>query len=148
MNYEINKETLAIIPIEETKSKVVELNSEYIVNTTPYKIMENSCMYFGSSIKGRLDGSKGILGSVYKPPILVEESRNIVFFPTMSPQLANNCWISLNNIKDYKNDGFSTIINFDNNKQIKLDIPFLSIENQILRATRLQSIYRKRKNCE
>ena len=34
---------------------------------------EFSCKYFGSSFEGRILGSKNILGSVYKAPIIVEE---------------------------------------------------------------------------
>ena len=64
MNYEINNETLAIIPIDENKTKILEVNNEYIIEKSPYKIMENSCSYFGSSLQGRLAGSKNMLGSI------------------------------------------------------------------------------------
>lgn len=148
MIYEINPETLAILPISETKSKVVELNNEYLVDFSPYEIMEHSCNYFGSSLQGRFEGSKNMLGSIYKAPILVEDSRNLIFFPTMSPTLENNSWISLNNIKEYTQEDLKTYIYFDNNKKIEIDIPYLSVENQVLRASRLNSIYNKRKNYE
>ncbi len=148
MNYEINNETLAILPINENQSKIIELNNEYIIDSSPYQVMEHSCNYFGSSLQGRCEGTKSMLGSIYKAPILVEDSRNIVFFPTMSPNLQNNSWISLNNIKSYEQEDFKTYIYFDNNKKIEVDVPYLSIENQILRASRLNSIYNKRKNYE
>lgn len=146
MSYEINPETLAIIPLSETKSKIIEKHDEYVIDSTPYSVMEYSCEYFGSSLKGRLEGTKNMLGSIYKSPIIVEESRDIIFFPTISPNLPDNCWISLNNIKSIEKTNKSTIIVFENNKQIELDVPYLSLENQILRATRLESIYNKRKN--
>lgn len=145
MNYEINYETLAILPISATKSKVIEANCEYTIPYSTYDIMENSCTYFGSTLEGRLKGSKNILGSVYKAPIMVEESRDIIFFPTMSPSLPENSWISLNNIINYKQGKKNTVIYFKNNKKLEIDVPFLSIENQVLRSTRLESVYRKRK---
>lgn len=148
MKYEINSETLAILPVDNAKSKVIEKNNEYEIDYTPYKVMEHSCNYFGSSLQGRLEGTKSILGSIYKPPVLVEESKDIIFFPTMSPNLEKNSWISLNNIREIANEDYKTIIYFDNGKKVELDIPYLSIENQVLRATRLSSIYNKRKNKE
>ena len=42
MNYEINEGTLAILPKEE-KSKVLEDSKEYVINNTPYEIMDYSC---------------------------------------------------------------------------------------------------------
>lgn len=148
MKYEINSETLAILPIDHRKSKIIEKNNEYEIDYSPYKVMEHSCSYFGSSLQGRLEGSKNILGSIYKAPVVVEESRNIVFFPTMSPTLEENSWISLNNIQKYETKGYKTVIYFDNDKKIEIDVPLLSIENQVLRATRLSLIHNKRKNIE
>lgn len=146
MDYEINDETLAILPISSEKCKVIEKENEYVIDVSPYQVMEHSCEYFGSSLQGRFNGSKNMLGSIYKSPVVVEESRDIIFFPTMSPFLEENSWISLKNIIKYEKTKFSTIIYFDNNKKIELNVPYLTVENQILRATRLWSIYNQRKN--
>ena len=146
VNYEINKDTLAILPINNDKSFIIEKNNEYIVDSKPYEVMEHSCEYFGSSLDGRLRGSKNMLGTIYKAPILVEETRNIIFFPTVSPLLVNNVWISSNNIEKYEKLGEKTKIYFKDGKDIIVDIPYLSFENQILRSSRLESIIRNRKN--
>lgn len=45
-NYEINKETLAIIPIEEEISKVIEEEREFIINASVMKIIDDSCKFF------------------------------------------------------------------------------------------------------
>ena len=148
MNYEINRDTLAILPIEHDKSRVVEKHNEYIVDLSPYQVMEHSCEYFGSSLNGRLSASKSMLGSIYKAPVLVEESRNIIFFPTSSPLLSGNVWISLNNIEKYEKVCEQTKIIFKDGKEVLVDIPYSSIENQILRSARLESIVRNRKNIE
>ena len=47
--YEINAQTLAIIPIGEEKSKVIEVNGDFIINASPIKIVDDSCKFFGSS---------------------------------------------------------------------------------------------------
>lgn len=144
--YEINEGTLAILPNEVGYSKVLEEDNEYVIEEKPYKIMDFSCQYFGSSYQGREQGSQNVLGtSRYKVPVIVEESRNIIFFPTISPASSDCSWISLGQIQKYEKVGQSTKIIFKNNKEILIPISYRSIENQILRATRLESIMRSRK---
>lgn len=145
-DYEINEETFAIMPDDVWSSMVLEDDFKYEVNKTPLEILDYSCKYFGSSYPGRKDGSKDILNSSYKLPILVEDTRNIIFFPTSSP-LDDSCtWISLGNIKDYRKVGKSkTEILFKNNKVMTVDVSYYSFNNQVMRASRLESIIRNRK---
>lgn len=143
--YEICKETLAIIPIENYKSKVIERDREFIVDKTPMEIIESSCQYFGSSFLGRLRGTKNLTGITHKSPIIIEETNEIIFFPTSSPRLYECCWISLNNISEYYKNSDNSVILFDTGYKLSLDISYGSLDNQILRATRLESVLRKRK---
>ena len=139
-------QTLAIMPDDVWSSMVLEDDFKYEVNKTPLEILDYSCKYFGSSYPGRKDGSKDILNSSYKLPILVEDTRNIIFFPTSSP-LDDSCtWISLGNIKDYRKVGKNkTEILFKNNKVMTVDVSYYSFNNQVMRASRLESIIRNRK---
>lgn len=145
LNYEINNDTLAIIPLGEGKSKVIESTCELIINRTPMEIIEDSCLYFGSSYDGRHCATKYLLGISYKSPIVVEETKNIIFFPTNSPRQYDCCWISLRNIIDYKRNNKNSIIYFENGKNVQVNISYGSLDNQILRATRLESIIRNKK---
>lgn len=147
MNYEISKGTLAIVPNKKNNSLVYEDDNRYIVNQTPFSIMEESCKYFGSTYEGRKIGAKEILGAEYKVPIVVEDSDNLIVFPTTSP-LADDCvWISLKRIKNIeKIDSNNTKIIFDNNKEIIVPCSYRTIENQISRASRLDLILRNHKN--
>ncbi len=146
MKYEISKGTLAIVPNDE-KSIIYEDEERFIIEETPYEIMESSCKYFGSTYEGRKIGAKEILGAEYKVPIVVEDSNNIVVFPTTSPYSEDCMWISLNRIRKYlKVDTYHTKIIFDNNIEIIVPCSYRSIENQISRASRLDLILRKRKN--
>ncbi len=145
-DYEINDETLAIMPDDIWSSMVLEDDCKYEVTKTPLEILDYSCKYFGSSYPGRKDGSKEILNSSYKLPILVEDTRNIIFFPTSSPLDEGCSWISLSNIKDYRKVGNNkTEILFKNNKKITVDVSYYSFNNQVMRASRLESIIRNRK---
>ena len=143
-DYEINEQTLAIVPWDE-KSKVYEKNNNFLVDCNVRTIMEKSCEYFGSTLEGRQRGTTSLIGVRHKTPIIIEESKEIIFFPTSSPK-SNNCsWISLNNLEGYKEDNNKIKLRFSNKKEIKMDISYGIIDNQVLRATRLESILRKRK---
>ena len=147
MNYEISKGTLAIVPNKKDGSLVYEDADRYLINQTPYEIMESSCLYFGSSYEGRKQGAKNILGAEYKVPIIVDDSDNIIVFPTTSPLSQDCVWLSLRHLKSFERiDANNTKIIFDNNKQLIVPVSYRSIENQISRASRLDYVIRSRKN--
>lgn len=142
MNYEINEETMIISPINDEKCRVLESDAEYVVNGTPLNVIERSCEYFGSSFVGRQTGAIKLIGAEYKIPILIEETRNIVFFPTTSPNNSDCTWISLNNIKKYEktSDKRYTKVIFKNGDEVEISISYGSFNNQILRASRLKTV--------
>ena len=146
-NYEISKETLAVIPIGNKKSKVIEKDNTYIIDENPNKIMDDSCKYYGSSIGGRQQGTQNLTGISYKAPIIVQEEGSIIFFPTSSPRLKKCCWVSLNNIDSYYYDfeKKTCVIIFDNKSRIEFDMSYCILNNQILKSHRLESIVNKRK---
>ena len=145
MNYEINYDTQLILPIDEFKSKVIEHDSEYIVNNSVQEILEHSCEYFGSSFEGRKDGTRKMLGITHKSPIIVEESRKMIFFPTTSPEREDCIWINLEKIeKYYKLENNRSAILFKNGDILEFDLSYGSLSNQILRATRLKFVLDER----
>ena len=83
-----------------------------------------------------------------KSPSIIEESREIIFFPTSSPRFDNCSWISLNHIEEYNKDKKNPTIQFSNGEVLPVEISFGSLENQILRSIKLCSILRKRKQSE
>ena len=145
--YEFSKGTLAIVPNEGETSLVLEDEDHYIVEETPFQIMDESCKYFGSSYNGRKEGAKNILGADYKVPIVVEDSCNLIAFPTSSPLSEDCIWISLNRVQNIiKVDNYNTKVLFDNNIEIIVPCSFRSIENQLSRASRLDLVLKNRKN--
>ncbi len=145
MNYEITYDTQIILPIDENSSKIIENDSEYVVNNSTLSILEHSCEYFGSSYEGRKEGTKKLLGITHKSPIIVEESRKIIFFPTSSPESEKCIWINLEKIeKYYKISPKKSAILFKNGDVIEFDVSYGSLTNQILRATRLKYILEER----
>lgn len=142
--YEISAQTLAIIPIGKERSKIVEVTGDLIVNAPPIKIIDDSRKFFGSSYEGRFCGTKTLTGITHKSPIIVEESTRIIFFPTKSPRVETCAWLSFNNIADYEGDGKDSVIKFSCGKVLRLHTSYAIIDNQILRATRLESVLGRR----
>ena len=143
--YEINDETLAVIPKNDKTAIIYEEDRNFLVNQSADEIMEQSCEYFGSSLKGRQSGTTALTGITHKVPIIIEESSNIIFFPTTSPRLKCCCWVALNNIVSYSKENNVCKITFNDGKIITFDASYGIINNQILRASRLQMILDSRK---
>ena len=78
-SYEVNKDTVALVPKGESKTIVYELDDSFIVDESPLQIMEESCEYFGSSFDGRVIGTSKLVGYTHKVPIIVEESKDLIF---------------------------------------------------------------------
>lgn len=136
-SYEINKRTLLLTPENEKFTRIYEEDDEFIVPQTTNEIINNSCKFFGSSYEGRFNGTKALVGYSYKSPIIIEDSNRIIFFPTTSPRLNNCTWVAFNNIKDYVKVGKKCEIILKNNKRVEINISYSSLENQILRASKL-----------
>lgn len=127
-SYEINKETIAIVPINNNNSKVLEEENTININKNSSMIIDDSCRFFGSSYMGRHEGTKSLLGINYK-----------------SPRVEDCHWISLKHVDKLEKNGLKTKILFKNGQELNLNVSYGSLENQLLRATRLQSIMRDRK---
>ena len=143
-DYEINEATIALVPYNNM-TKVYESDASFLVNKPVNKIIEESCEYFGSSFEGRKKGTTSLTGITHKVPIIIEESKNIIFFPTSSPRLDTCSWIALNHVLSYKKNDIYSEIQFKNNKKLLVNISFGSLDNQILRASRLENVLNARK---
>lgn len=143
--YTINNKTLAIVPINSNKTKIYENNNVIIISKNAHQLIEENCEHYGSSYAGRKKGTVDLIGVTHKSPIVIEDSSSIIFFPTCSPRLKECSWISLNNIENYGAYDDSSIIRFQNNLTLQIPISSKILNNQILRATRLESVLRKRK---
>ena len=144
--YEINSNTLALLPIGKEATKVIEKQDSFLVNMTPSDIIDQSCRSFGSSYLGRHEGTKHLTGINYKAPIIIEETQSMIFFPTASPRFSKCAWIALNHVKNHIRFEEKSILYLQCGKNVELDISYGSLENQILRATKLESVLRKKKS--
>ncbi len=144
--YEVTSATYAVLAINETLSRVIEREKEFIINKSTIDIIEDSCKYYGCTYEGRCEGTKNLLNYSYKLPIMIEESKSLIFFPTASPKYAKCSWISLHEIDKFYKLGENTKILFKNGYNLVIDCSFETIENQLMRATRLDCVMKERKN--
>ena len=143
--YEIDLSTLLLISIDDKSTKVVTLDDDFIINDSCKNIVNNSCKYFGSTLAERIKMTKRLTNISSKTPIIIEESRNIIFFPLKSTRDNYNIWISFNNLDTYVKDGKKTILNFKNGKKIIINFSYYIIDNQVTRSLILDYELNKRK---
>lgn len=137
-SYEVNKDTVALVPKNKKQTTVYEVDKTMVVNKPALKIMEESCEYFGSSLEGRQSGTTKIAGFTHKVPVIVEETFDLIFFPTKSPRNQDCSWI--NYAHTYKPAKFKdkTILELRNGKKLLLDVSKSTLDSQLLRSSILQ----------
>ena len=143
--YEIDLSTLMLVGLDEEKTKVITLDNEFIINIDSKKLIDNSCKYFGSSLSDRVKTTKRLINISSKSPIIIEESRNIIFFPLKSVRDKCNIWISYNNLEKYVKSGYKTIFIFNNKKEVIIDFSYYIIDNQVTRSLMLDYEVKKRR---
>ena len=135
--YEIDLSTLMLIGIMDNKTKVITSEADIIIEDNPNEIINHSCEFFGSNLLERRKMTNRLINISSKAPIIIEESRNIIFFPLKSVRDSNNIWISFNNLDNYQKEGNKTILNFKCGKRIILDFSYYIIDNQVTRSIML-----------
>lgn len=147
--YEIDLSTLMLIGLDDVSTRIVTFNNEFIVNDNCKNIINDSCKFFGSNLTERIKVTNRLINISSKSPIVVEESRNIIFFPLKSTREKCNIWISFNNLEKYEKDEEFTIFYFKNGKQNKLKFSYYIIDNQVTRSLMLDyEINKRRKSLE
>lgn len=141
----LNTDIYAVIPTY-TGTKIVTKNGNIDVNKDSKSFLDESCRYYGSSLHGRIEGAREILGVKYKTPIIVSEFYKIVMFPTEAFKLNSCCWINVDAIYKYYYQKKNIVrIIFKNGNDIMLNVSFGIIDKQVLRASRLLNILESRK---
>ena len=143
--YEIDLSTVMLIGLDDIKTKIITMDNEFILDIDSKKIIDNSCKFFGSSLNDRVNMTKRLINIKSKSPIIIEESRDIIFFPLKSIRDKCNIWISFNNLEKFIKSGDKTIFYFKGNKQVEIDFSYYIIDNQVTRSLMLDYEVKKRR---
>lgn len=143
MPYIIDKNTILVI--KSNNNTIIYDNKEkHVIKRKIKDVLNDCCKYYGSSLKGRIEGTNYLLGSIYKAPIIISEYQEIIMFPTSSFKCDDCMWINYAWIEKYFCDDNKTFIIFKNGLKIEINISTKIINNQILRSSRLESILKSK----
>lgn len=141
--YEVNSCTMFLEPVNygsKIYSQIFELEDEYISPFTPLTLIKNSCNYFGVDYESRKKGTTQLIGYNRKIPIAIEPANRIYFFPTTSPTRPECIWIAHEHVENYRRIGPNqTLIIFRNKQSRTFEVPFCTIEGQMLRTALLKT---------
>lgn len=141
----LDKDVYAIIPTYKG-TNIITKGGIKSLDLDSKSFLDNSCRYYGSSLKGRIDGAREMLGIKYKSPIIVSEFYKIVMFPTEAYNLFSCTWINVESVYKYyyKNNSNVRIV-FKNGEDIIVNCSYAILDKQVMRASRLLNLLESRK---
>lgn len=142
MDYFITKSTIFMefngeSTIVHEKDKKIFFKGEKLED-----ILNDSCIYYGSTLRGRIISSKQFIGTNYKVPILVSEKNNLLFFYIKDND--SIYWFNFLSIKSYHKVENKILVIFNNGQRLLLNVSYTIFHNQILRCSRLMVVYSTR----
>lgn len=149
--YEISPLTMAVLVHYDERGHIgawiLEENNDYYVDNSPSKLIDQSCKFFGSSLKGRQEGTFNVCGITHKAPISIDPSNGMYFFPTASPTNPKCAWISHSHVAQVNNvnGNFAELI-FNNGRKLPLEVSYGSMWNQVQRTAQFRFLLDKRIN--
>ncbi len=143
-SYHLSFNSYLIEPLEhgdKLYSRIYDKSGEVIVSRKPLYIIRKSCDLMGSRYNAAREVSKKFLGDgKHKLPIIIAYDYGVplVFFPILSPTSPSNVWIGLHSIINIQPLKDRTKITLKDDREIILQLPQSSFNNQYVRATMLQ----------
>jgi competence protein ComK len=149
MSFLIDEKVCAIIPYYneygELCSRVVKDDGDIKLKISPIRLLEESCITYGSTFRGRIEAIKYLMGFKKRIPLTVSCKKNIFAFPINSHLRKDEIWIFTNKVLKYREVKKSvTRITFRNFKEIDIEISFSSFDSQFNRS--IACIYHLRQN--
>lgn len=147
--YEISPLTMAVIPENDERGSIntviLEETGTYQIPSSPTKLIDLACRYFGSSLQGRQEGTREVSRITHKAPIAIDPSTGMFFFPTTSPKNRKCSWINHSHVDDIQPIGNKqTRIMFKNGQHIAVDVSYGSMMNQVQRTAQFRFLLENR----
>ena len=137
--FKIDKEVL-LIDYDGLNTTVETTHGDVIFKGNVLKtILNESCIKYGSSLNGRIKGSKYALNSKYKLPIIISEKEKLVFFPVK--EMGREIWFNFDMIKEVKRKNSGVDVIFKNGFNKEINVSYTVFNNQVLKASRLWIIF-------
>jgi len=90
----IDEQVLSIEPLfyGEHKSRITKTNGVFYSNETAITLLENACIFHGSTMQGRIDATKRLLNFAHRTPFIVAPL-SVSVYPTASSKHSTSVWI-------------------------------------------------------
>ena len=133
--YEVNGSTLYVKGLDKNKCIIKEYGMEpKEIKGNSRKIVDQSCINFGSTLEGRMKAVGELTGFKYKSPIVVSEYQRLIMFPTLSYKENDCAWLALDHVVDVKDSLRGVTILFDDNTVEEFNVSRYIILNQLAKA--------------
>ncbi|ANU27570.1 competence protein ComK [Planococcus versutus] len=141
--YAISSETIVILPdFDENgflNALICKKDGITQAGLSPFNLIDTNLRFRGSSMRGALDGARTLLDKAYMNPVILDNERDIILFPSKSPFREDCVWLSLRHVRTYKRSGAShTRVELSNGSTIRLDVSFHTFNKKIQRAYELR----------
>lgn len=135
--YIVNEDTL-YLKKDENKIIIRETNRLINTNVKITKILDNSCIVYGSSFKGRKEFVNKVLDSKYKNPIFIDNNKIFICIGS----IRNNEFVLINvdKIVNINKNNDYLVVKLSNNFDIMLNISLNSFYHLIIKCVLLKNI--------
>lgn len=144
----LSNETRALIPVfneyGEAETLVYQPEGVERLKGAPVDLLEAACLYYGSSIQGRIEAARHVLGPHRKTPVVMDWHADAVFFPTIAKESPDCSWINFQHVTSIKKDGTNTVIQFLTGESIRVPVSDHTVSRQKQRSIELSYAFQKR----
>ncbi|WP_158634035.1 competence protein ComK [Radiobacillus deserti] len=143
-NYEITEMTMALVPKFHTEYRTlaIETGGKMIyIEKTPLELIEHACIQGWSTLTGRRKAILKRTGFSHKVPILLDEAKEIITFPSKSPKSDKCSWIFYHHVsfvqkisKQRNNKEYLTTIVFKDGQTLEMKESSYILERQLFRS--------------
>lgn len=145
---QLSSETRALIPVfneyGEPETLIYGVTEVNRVKGSPIELLEEACLYYGSSVQGRIEAAKGFLGPHRKTPVLMDWNADTVFFPTIAKESKECIWINFQHVLEVEPLKAGAKVYFTKGHSLELTVSKHTVLKQKQRSVELAFGMKKR----
>lgn len=145
---QLTNDTRALIPVfneyGEAETLVYQPDGVHRLKGAPIHLLESACLYYGSSIQGRIEAARHVLGPHRKTPVVMDWHADAIFFPTIAKESPDCAWINFQHVTSIKKHGTGTHIQFLTGESVQVKVSDHTVARQKQRSIELSYAFQKR----
>lgn len=137
--YIIGRQTKAIMTKDSAyyRSRILEITRERHSVHSPEQIIDNTCLLYGSTMKGRRESVKDLLKLNSKIPVPVIPEKGVYLLPTSSSKNKDNVWFSFYHIDQYEQRDDKTYVAFHDGTGLYVNTSEAAFDMQYKRTSQI-----------